>query len=104
MALSISEQNLIKLQIQKHWNIPLSAQNIEKVGVTIHIELEKDGTVTSVKIIEKICPNIAMSICQTLANSAERAVRQASPIKNLLPENYSRWKEFNLTFYPSNAL
>jgi outer membrane biosynthesis protein TonB len=104
LALSISEQNLIKQQIQKHWNIPLAAQNIEKVGVTLHIELDKDGTVTNVKIIDKTCPNVPNSVCQALANSAERAVWQASPLTNLPQGNYNKWKEFNLTFYPNNAM
>ena len=104
LALTISEQNLIKQQIQRHWNIPLAAQNIEDVAVTLHIELDKDGTVTNVKILDKVCPNVPNSVCGALANSAERAVWQASPIKNLIQENYNKWKEFNLTFYPKNAM
>lgn len=104
LALSISEQNLIKQQIQKHWNIPLAAQNIEEVGVTLHIELDKDGSVMNVKIVDKTCPNIPNSVCQALANSAERAVWQASPLANLPQGNYNKWKEFNLTFYPNSAM
>lgn len=102
LALSISEQNLIKQQIQRNWNIPLAVQNIDEVAVTLHIELNKDGTVTGAKIVDKICPNIPASVCQALANSAERAVWQASPIQNLIPENYNKWKEFNLNFYPKD--
>lgn len=99
LALSISEQNLIKHQIQRNWHIPLAVQNIDEVAVTLRIELDKDGTVTGAKIVDKICPNIPASVCQALANSAERAVWQASPIKNLIPQNYNKWREFNLSFY-----
>ena len=103
-ALTISEKNIIMQQIHKQWNIPLAAQNIEEVAVTLRIELDKDGTVTNVKMIDKVCPNIPNSVCSALENSAERAVWQASPIKNLIQENYSKWKEFELTFYPKNAM
>ncbi|MGI4775853.1 MAG: cell envelope integrity protein TolA [Janthinobacterium lividum] len=100
LSLSISEQNLIKNQIQKHWNIPAAAQNLDEVVVTIKIKLNKTGEVLEAEIVEKSCKNISPSICQILANSTERAVWQASPIVNLIADNYDKWKEVNLSFYP----
>ena len=38
---------------------------------------------------------------QKTAESAVRAVRQASPIENLPTDRYDIWKEFNMLFNPS---
>lgn len=101
--LSISEKALIKQQIEKYWNIPIGAEDIDQARILLHIILEKDGTVLEVSITKKICSDIPFAICQALADSAVRAVKQASPIENLNPTRYKTWKEFNLEMDPSHA-
>ena len=101
LPLSISEMALIKQQIEKHWNIPIGAQNLDQVRVILYIALKKDGSVEEVRVVDKICNNISNTICQALADSAVRAVWQASPIENLTEERYSTWKEIKLGFDPS---
>ncbi|MFY9590286.1 energy transducer TonB [Rickettsia endosymbiont of Halotydeus destructor] len=100
--LSISETALIKKQIERHWNnIPAGVRNNNKVRVVLNIVLDKVGNVEQVKTKEAICPNIAGSVCEALADSATRAVWQASPIENLDPARFNHWKEINFSFDPS---
>lgn len=101
--LSISEKGLIKKQIENYWNIPIGAEDIDQARIFLHIILENDGTVKEVKITKKICGEVPFAICQALADSAVRAVKQASPIENLNPARYDSWKEFNLEMDPSQA-
>lgn len=102
--LSVSESALIKQQIEKHWNVPIGAENIQLVRINLYIAINQDGSIKEVKLDSATCPNISHNICSTLSNSAIRAVWQASPIKNLSPDRYGTWKEFILTFDPSKML
>lgn len=99
--LSITERLLVKNQMQKHWQPPAGAQNIEEVRVLIHITIEKNGTIKSTTVKNIICPTNSETTCKLTAESAIRAIRKASPLENLLPERYDTWKEFNLLFDPS---
>jgi outer membrane biosynthesis protein TonB len=105
LQLSISEKALIKKQIEDGWrNIPVGAQGIEQAKVVVYISLDKDGTVLQVKIVDTLCNGVSAGICQALADSALRAVKQASPLKNLPVERYDTWKEFQFLFDPSEIL
>ena len=102
LPLSISETALIRQQIEKQWNIPIGAQNIDQARVTLYIALNKDGSVKEVRIINTLCPNMSASICNALSDSALRAVKQASPIQGLDSKRYETWKEFHFDFNPKH--
>ena len=91
----------IKNQIEKHWRPPVAAKNLKDARVILHITLNKDGSVKEASIKDVICPPNVDEICKLTAESAVRAVRQASPIKNLPTDRYDIWKEFNMLFNPS---
>lgn len=102
LPLSDTEASLIKRQIERHWsNIPAGARGNNKARVIISITLDKAGNVEQVKVKEKICPDISSSVCEALADSAVRAVWQASPIENLDSARFNHWKEINFNFDPS---
>ena len=100
--LSVSEIALITQQIEKHWNRPIGVANLEQIIITIHIIFNKDGSVKDAQIIDTVCGAATRDICQITADSAKRAVWQASPIENLSPERYDVWKEFNFKFNPKD--
>ncbi len=99
--LSITEKSLVKSQIEKNWRPPVGNQNLKDVRVMLHMTLETDGTISNVTVIKIICPPNSDATCKLTAESAVRAVRQASPIENLPVDRYDVWKEFNLLFDPS---
>jgi outer membrane biosynthesis protein TonB len=99
--LSITEKSLVKSQIEKNWRPPIGNQNLRDVRVMLHMALETDGTINNVTVIKIICPPNSEALCKLTAESAVRAVKQASPIENLPVDRYDVWKEFNLLFDPS---
>jgi len=101
LPLSITEFHAIRQQIERHWNVPVGAQNAGAIKITLYISLKSDGTVEQVKLIDKRCPADSAALCEAAADGALRAVWLASPLQNLAPENYESWKELNIEFDPS---
>ena len=95
--LSITEELLIKGQIQKHWH-ELGAPNIEGIHIIFHVIMEKNGIITDVIAKKKICPHGTETACNIIADSALRSVRKASPLEGLAADRYDIWKEFDLDF------
>jgi outer membrane biosynthesis protein TonB len=103
MELSISEEDFIKQQIYKYWNYPAGAKDAGKLTVLLLIDINTDGTVTNVEIIggEKGDNPV---VYQAVMDSAVRAVKRASPLKNLPTDKYSNWKHLELLFNPQDIM
>lgn len=103
LPLSITEINLIKNRIKKNFHPPIGAKNIDKIQVHMRIIIEKDGTVKDVAVEKTNCPSdVTASICKQVADSAVRAVWQASPFENLPIARYDIWKNNSLIFVPNS--
>ncbi len=103
-VISITEANMIKQQIERNWNINITSSDLHDARITLFISLNQDGVVANVKLVNKKCGALSDNICQTLADSAQRAVWQSSPIQHLDPKRYNLWKEFNMLFDPSKLM
>lgn len=101
--LSISEEQAIRQQISRNWNVPAGVANAGEILITVYLALSFDGAVEQVKIVDVQCSAPGM-VCKAAADSALRAVHQASPIQNLNPARYDSWKAFNITFDPREIL
>ncbi len=102
--LSENEISLIKRQIEQNWNVAgAQALEPEQVQIFLYISFAQDGTVENVTIKEKRCARISESMCEAIAQNAVRAVKKASPFKNLNQFRYNIWKEFNIGFDPAKA-
>ena len=99
-SLSKDEKTLIMSQVEEKW-IPVVGDP-KNVEVKISLELETDGTVIKAEVTRIICLLGDEKICQLVAESAKRAVKNASPIKNLQPDRYDLWKKFDIDFYPGD--
>lgn len=100
--LSITEKLLVKGTIEKNWRPPIGLENLSEVRVLLHMTLEKSGEISNVIVKSIICPLNSDNTCNLTAESAIRAVKQSSHIKNLPPERYDAWKEIDLIFNPSH--
>nr|WP_298687960.1 TonB C-terminal domain-containing protein [uncultured Dongia sp.] len=96
VPMSAGDKDGIRDQIQKIWNIgsAAGAPNLDQIVVELRIEMQPDGTVTRVTLLN----NQADPHFRSLAESAIRAVQRASPLK--LPPGKS-WKTIKLVFRPS---
>ncbi len=104
MPMSLSEKDAIRSQIAKCWNVPAGAKDAENLVVTLHIQVEMTGAVMSVELAADTSRYNSDSFFRAAADSAMRAVRQCSPLKNLAPEKYGTWKDMELTFNPKDML
>ncbi|MEI6729994.1 MAG: energy transducer TonB, partial [Pseudomonadota bacterium] len=102
--LSISEIDAIRGQIEQCWNPPVGAKDAANLAVTLHIEIAGDGTVTSVELASDSGRYNSDSFFASAADSAMRAVRKCSPLKNLPADKYDTWKDMTITFDPKNML
>jgi hypothetical protein len=97
---SVTEIMIIKSQIEDKWVQPVG--NLKNINVKISVDLEIDGTVIKADIVSINCPAGADQICQLVAESAKKAIKKASPIKNLRPDRHDIWKTIDLDFYPNH--
>ena len=90
--LAVSEIATIKGQIKSNWNKPAG---LEGIKVVLHLSLDIEGNATIVGV-SGLKGDKQLQIL--VEESARRAVKKANPIKNLRPDRYNVWKEFNLNF------
>lgn len=105
LPLSLSEKDAIRSQIQKCWTVPAGAKNAHELIVVLQVEVERDGSVTKVQLAETSKRRASGdNFYRAAADSALRAVKKCSPLKNLPPEKYHNWHAMELTFDPKEML
>ena len=96
--LSSSVRDAIRRQIEDKWSVPAGAADAGDLAVQIRILLLPDGEVRRADIVDKA--RLSDTFYRTMAESARRAVLQASPLRDLPPEKYEQWREITFTFRP----
>lgn len=104
MQPSMSEIDSIRQQFQKCWNVPAGAKNAQNLVVTLSVELMEDGSVIKVELAKNSARASSDPTYLAAADSAIRAVRRCSPLKNLPAEKYSAWRYMELNFDPKDML
>ena len=96
--LSASVSDAIRRQVEDNWNVPAGAAGADVLAVEIRIRLAPDGEVRTAEIVDK--SRLSDTFYRAMAESAQRAVFQASPLRDLPPEKYEQWREITFTFKP----
>ena len=99
IPMTSGDEDGIRSQIEQNWNLgsAAGAPNLEQILVELRIELQPDGTVTRVELLN----NQADPYFRSIAEGAVRAVKRASPLK-LPPGKY--WPTIKLRFRPSEII
>jgi hypothetical protein len=100
--LSISEMDALAGQLRACWNLDPGAMGIEDMIVEIKAQLNQDGTVRSVEIMNGSRYS-SDSHFRSVADSAKRAVYICAPYKILsekYAEKYEEWRVLRLRFNP----
>ena len=98
--LTISELDMIRKQFYECWIVPAGAKDIQDLVVSVQLKLDKDGNVTSSKLVSKIRPKNPFH--RAAAESALRAVNHPNCSKLKVPKKkYDTWKTLILDFNPS---
>ena len=107
--LSIDQKRIIETQIKQNWMVPL---NTKHSGMTarLKISIAQNGSITNVSVIDKsLSPEMeitpennqqALSSLEAFTNAAVNAVKNSSPLLELSPKEYDKWRELELNFDP----
>jgi len=100
--MTISEQDALRSQLERCWNVPFGAKDVEDIIVDISIKVNPDRTLREARIVNKSRYN-SNSFFRAVADSAFRAVNSplCSPF-NLPPDKYDLWKNMVVTFNPKD--
>lgn len=105
LPMSMSEKDAIMSQIAKCWTVPAGAKDAQNLVITLNAEYNVDGSLVRVEIAgtDKLRA-AADSFFRSAADSAVRAVKQCSPLKDLPPGKYDTWHFMELRFDPKYML
>jgi len=98
IPMTASEEDGIRQQIERNWNVPAGAMDAENLMVELRISLNQDGTVTNVQVTND---RPGDGFFRSAAESARRAVIMSSPLK-LPPGKY--WPTILLRFDPKDFM
>jgi hypothetical protein len=104
--MTMSEIDAIRYQIQRCWSVPAGARDAGDLVVRLRVFLNPDGSLSRApEIVESArAPSVGEEYYRAAAESARRAVQVCSPLKNLPPAKYEKWRELTLTFNPKDML
>jgi outer membrane biosynthesis protein TonB len=104
-AMTATWQALLNAQFRACWNVQGGAVDAASQVVTVHVELNQDGSLASApEIVNTAQVAAGGASYQVAAERALRAVRACNPLKNHPPENYSEWREMDFVFNPGAML
>ena len=99
--LSMTVSDSIRRQVEEKWNVPAGARDAGELDVEIYISLLPDGTVRKAEIVDRArMAQPGEEYYRSMAESALRAVLQASPLHDLPPDRYEDWREITFRFRP----
>ena len=97
-GITLSQQDAIKAQIYKCWNIPLGLPFDQNLLVRIKLKLKEDGSILSSEVLDHRRMNQpGQGYYKVLAESALRAVKLCDPLK-MPTTGYDKWKDLQLNF------
>ena len=97
-----SVKDFIRAQIERHWIFDAGALGPGEILVSIHVLLNRDGSVSRAEIVDEARHSNDAGYL-ALARSARNAAYLSSPL-NLPPGRYDEVRDIVLTFNPRNAL
>ncbi len=104
LPLAMSEIDAIRQQFVQCWNIPAGAKNAHDLSVILNVRLAKTGEVISVELAKNQGRYYNDPFFRAAADSAMRAVRRCSPLRNLPWHKYESWKFLEINFDPHDLL
>ncbi|MCM2398561.1 hypothetical protein NBH19_21015 [Rhizobium sp. S95] len=102
VALSSSEMDNVRGQIENNWSVVAGLPGIEEVRVQITVELDQSGNIVGTPEVKTT--GGSESAQRAIEGSARRALYKSAPLKNLPLEKYDGekgWNKLVLNFDPS---
>jgi hypothetical protein len=103
--MSLSEKDAIKNQIMKCWTVPAGAKDAHDLVIVLRVQYDQGGNAMKVELASQSKARYGRdTFYRAAADSAIRAVRMCSPLKDLKPDNYNAWRDMELHFDPREML
>lgn len=103
-GLTTAYEDAIMRRIYNAWRIPAGAPDMESLVVGVDVALDRDGKVLTATLTSDSARRARSDdFFKIAAESAVRAVQDASEFKFLPRNEYERWRNLSLTFYPKDA-
>jgi outer membrane biosynthesis protein TonB len=97
-ALTMTEIDALRAQMEKCWNVPAGAPDPASLVLRVRVFLNEDGTIASApQLLDQ--GRLGDPYFRAAADSAIRAVHICGPYA-LPPEKYASWNEIVITFRP----
>lgn len=100
--LTISEIDLIRRQIERCWNPPVGARDAQDLVIRVRVQLNPDGSLRQPP--DLLDRPRADPFWGAAADSVRRAILRCTPIKDLPPGKYERWRDIEFTFNPKDMV
>lgn len=101
LPLALSEKDAIRSQFVRCWRMPAGARDAHTLAVRVFVEVNPDGSVKTAELADGQSSRYRSDrFFKAAADSAIRAVRKCSPLKNLPADKYGSWREMELNFDP----
>lgn len=99
--MTVSEEDLLRRQLEGCWNVPVGAKDAENLNIEIQINVNPDRTLRDARVVDTARYN-SDTFFRAAAESAMRAVRNplCSPFQ-LPADKYDTWKTITVNFNPS---
>jgi hypothetical protein len=96
----MTEVDLVRRQIERCWNVPAGAKDMQNMAVAVQVDMNRDGTPRNA-VIKDQARLRSDPFYRAAAESALRAVLnpRCHPFK-LPAEKYDRWRTMTLVFDP----
>jgi hypothetical protein len=91
----------LRRQVESHWLYDPSLPGNQKWTVTFAVEMEPDGRVKSVTIVDDLALTKSDANYRKFADSARQTVMRSSPLKMPTSAPYEAWKKIIMTFRPT---
>ncbi len=100
--LTMSEEDALRQQLERCWNVPIGARDVENMIVVLHLVVSPDRTVLDARVVDQSRYN-SDSFFRAAADSAMRAIRNplCTPLA-LPPDKYESWKAITVNFNPKD--
>lgn len=98
--MTISEEDALRQQLERCWNVPMGAKDAENLNVEIFMTINPDRTLREARVVDTSRYN-SDSFFRAAADSALRAVRNPLCSPFALPaDKYDVWKTTTVNFNP----
>jgi hypothetical protein len=95
-----AEKMALRAKLRELWHPPPGMSEHKEMILEVAFQLNPDGTLSGQPTV---LTRGNSSLFIAASESAVRAVMRGAPYTMLRPEHYDAWREFQITFYPSDS-